>query len=99
VAVATNPFFIVEGLFDGLSQADADVLDGVVLIDLEVSFGFDFQIEGPVPSEELEHVIEKADAGLPAPVAAAVQVELQADLGFAGVAGDRSGSGHFTPSF
>ena len=88
VAIAADAGFVAEGLLHRLAQADADVLDRVVLIDVQIALGLDRQIESPVPREQLQHVVEKADARFPRARAAAVEVQLQADLGFAGGAVD-----------
>ena len=50
-------------LANNLPQYDADVFDGVVLIDVEVALGLQFQIEAAVLGEQLQHVIKKPDAG------------------------------------
>ena len=46
-----------------LAQHDADILDGVVLIHIQIAVGFQLQIEAAVLGEQLQHVIEEADAG------------------------------------
>ena len=45
------------------AERDADVFDGVMLIDVEIAGGLDLQVEAAVPGDQVEHVIEKADAG------------------------------------
>jgi hypothetical protein len=59
-----------------LAERDADVLDRVVLVDVEVARGVQRQVEAAVPREQLEHVVEEADAG--ADVVAALAVEASA---------------------
>ena len=73
LAVAADAGAVAQGLADGLAQADAHVLDRVVLIDLQVAGGLDGQIEGRVLGQQREHVIEEADAGGDLRLAAAVQ--------------------------
>ena len=46
-----------------LAERDAEVLDGVVLIDVEIAGRLQRQVEAAVPREQLQHVIEEADAG------------------------------------
>ena len=46
---------------DRLAERDAEVLDGVMLIDVEVARRVDAQVERAVARKQLEHVIEKAD--------------------------------------
>src|SRR4030095_6991119 len=47
----------------GFAERDADILDGVVLVDVEISLGADSKVEGAVSRHQLQHVIQKADAG------------------------------------
>ena len=79
---------VAESLLHRLAEADADVFDRVVRIDLQVSFGFDLEIECSMPREQLEHVVEEADTGLPGAGGRAIEVELEVDLRFAGGAVD-----------
>ena len=57
------PRFLPSGFEHGFAERDAGVFDGVVLIDVEIAFGFDVQIESAVARDEIEHVVEEADAG------------------------------------
>ena len=63
-----------------LAEHDADVLDRVVLIDVEVAGRVQRQVEAAVPREQLEHVIEEADAGADVVAALAVDDQPSADL-------------------
>ena len=54
---------------------------------------FDRQVEQAVMGDVVQHVVEKADAGVDLGCAAAVQVQRQLDLRFVRVAGDRLRSG------
>ena len=62
------------------AERDADVLDGVMLIDVEVARGAHVEIERAMPRHQIEHVIEKADAGAVLERALAVEIERDADL-------------------
>ena len=61
-----------------LAERDPDVLNSVMLIDVQVAGGLHLEIEAAVARHEVQHVIEKADAG--AIVVAALAVERQRDL-------------------
>src|SRR5947208_6275894 len=65
-----------------------------MLIDVEVAFGFDGEVEGAVAGNELEHVVEETDSRGDAGFSAAVQIQANADIGFVGVAMDCGCSGH-----
>ncbi len=56
-----------------LAEHDADILGGVVEIDMQVALGLHRQVEQPVPGESGQHVVEEADAGGDVGLAGAVQ--------------------------
>src|SRR5688572_12333245 len=62
---------------DRLAQRDAEILHGVVLIDVEIAGGANLEIERAVACHELQHVVEEADAG--ADVIAALAFDPEAD--------------------
>src|SRR5947209_6449560 len=82
-----------EGPRHGLGQGDADVLDGMVPVDVQVTDGVDVQVDQRVPGDLVQHVVEEADAGLELGDAGAVEVDAHPDLGFLGVALDGGGTG------
>ena len=67
-----------------LAERDAGVFNGVMLIDVEIAGGFHLQIEAAVPRDQIEHVIEKANAGVVLVVALAVERQRDLDLRFLG---------------
>jgi hypothetical protein len=54
---------VTERAIESFPESDSDVLDGVVLIDIEIAASHDFQVESAVTREEFEHVIEETDSG------------------------------------
>ena len=94
VAVAADAGFVAEGLLERLADGDADVFDGVVLIDVQIALGLHVQIDGCMLGQKREHVIEKTDAGGDVADARAIEIELDADLRFSGFAIDGGGAGH-----
>ncbi|MGB9466865.1 MAG: hypothetical protein WBR10_17290, partial [Candidatus Acidiferrum sp.] len=72
----------------------SDVFDSVVLIDVEISFRSDFQIEGAVPREEIEHVVKKANARGDARLSTPVEIQFQPNIGFVCLAVNVRGSWH-----
>src|SRR5699024_8533612 len=66
-----------------LAERDADILDRVMGVDMQVAAGLYIEIDQAVAGDLFEHVIEKADAG--GAVKAALAVEINADcyVGFA----------------
>ena len=63
ISGAQNASLVAQGLGESLPQHDANIFDGVVLIDIEVAGRFQFQIEAAMVREQFQHVIEEADAG------------------------------------
>jgi len=88
MAVAADSRLVAERLADRLPEADARVLDRVVLVDLEVAGGLHGQVDRPVPGEQLEHVVEEADAAGHLAAARAVEIHRQLDVRFGGLALD-----------
>ena len=73
MAVPTNAG-LVQRLVDRLAQRDADVLDGVVRIDLQIAVGNDVDIDQAVARHLFEHVLEERQAGLHVECTGAVKV-------------------------
>ena len=70
----------------GQPQTNAGVLNGVVLIDVQVAAALDLQIQRRVLGQKRQHVVEESDAAGDLRAAAAVEVDLQADFGLRGFA-------------
>jgi hypothetical protein len=66
----------------------------VVLIDVEIAFGCERQIEGPVACNEIEHVVEKADPGRDARGTSSIEIQADADVRLVGLAMDCGGPWH-----
>ena len=77
MAVAADARLVAQGLAQGLAEADADVLDRVVLVDVQVALGVDRQIDRRVLGQQRQHVVEEADAGGDLGLPDAVEVQFQ----------------------
>lgn len=64
---------VTEGLGEGLAEDDANVLDRMVVVDVEVAFAGDTDIDLPMEGKLLEHVVEKPNAGGDVPPRPAVE--------------------------
>ena len=73
------PLPVAERRRHRLAERDADVLDGVMLIDVEIPRRVQRQVEAAVTREELQHVIEEPDAGRDVVAPLAVEREPQRD--------------------
>jgi hypothetical protein len=62
VAEASHPRFVADRPGNGLAESDADVLDRVVRIDMQVALRLDVEVEHAVASHLVEHVLEERQA-------------------------------------
>ncbi len=92
--IAADARLVAQGFAERLAEADAHVLDGVMLIDVEIARGRDREIERGVLGQQGQHVVEEADAGGNAGLARAFEQQFQVDVGFGSLAVDFGGSGH-----
>jgi hypothetical protein len=97
VACAIDAYAIAQRFREELAENDAAVFDGVVLIDIEVTGGMQSEIEPAVLGEQLEHMVEEADAGPHVVTALPFDLEGAVDLRFFGDAFNLSGSQRRTP--
>ena len=90
--VAANALLVANRLHQRLADGDADVFDGMVRIDVQITLGLDFEINQAVPCNLIHHVIEKRHACFERRHSRAVEIELDADLCLVGVAGNFGGA-------
>ena len=86
MAVTADASLVAQRLGEGLAQTDADVLGGVVGVDMQIALGFDIEVDQPVARHLVEHVIEKGNTGLEDASPRAIEVDLDANPGFQGIA-------------
>ena len=87
--IAGDALHVAERLLDRLAERDADILGGVVVVDMQVALGLDRDVDARMPRQQVEHMVEKADAGRDVGHAGAVEVDGDLDVGFLGLALDR----------
>ena len=63
VGIAGDALHVAERLLHRLAERDADVLGGVVVVDVQVALGLDRDVDARMPRQQIEHVVEEADAG------------------------------------
>src|SRR5690606_6246912 len=84
---------VSDRLAQEVTEHDRAVLGGVVVVDLEVAFALQRQVEAGVARERCQHVVEKPDAAAHLCVTAPVDVEGRRDLGLAGHSRSRYDAG------
>jgi hypothetical protein len=88
VTITAQPLLAAERAPQRLAERDADILDRVMGVDVEVAAGFDLQVDQPVAGNLLEHVVEKRHAGGEAPLTTAIEVQANRDAGFERIPGN-----------
>ena len=63
VGIAGDALHVAERLLHRLAERDADILGGVMMVDMQVALGLDLDVDARMPRQQIEHVVEKADAG------------------------------------
>ena len=95
ISGAQDASLCTERLEHRFSERDACVFDGVVLIDVEIAFGCERQVEGPMACNEIEHVIEKTDSGGDARGTSPIEIQTDVDVRLVGFTMDCGGPWHF----
>ena len=92
VAITADAPLVAQGSGEGLTQGDAHILHGVVVIYPGVTLAGHRQIKATVAGEEGQHMVQETAAGGNGALSLAVQVQLQGNVGFRSFTVDRSGS-------
>ena len=88
-AVATDATLVAQRLLERVAQHDADVLGGVVGVDVQVALGAHRDVDQAVARELLQHVVKETDAGLDIVFAGAIEVDGGGDARLLGGAAHR----------
>ena len=79
MAIAADPCLVAHRLGNRHTQRDADILNGVVRVNVQITFGFDIQVDQTVTGDLVQHVVQKGHAGIKLLLAGAVQVDRDAN--------------------
>jgi hypothetical protein len=85
---------VSKSLAEGLADGKRDVFNRVMPIDFQISRAGDFQVEQTMSREQVEHMIEKADAGCDLRITSPIEVDLNLNIGLASRPSFLSGSCH-----
>jgi hypothetical protein len=88
VPVAAQSLLVAESPGQRLAERDADILDRVVRVDMQVAAGLNHRGRSGRGGNLLKHVIEEGDAGGEATLAAAVEIQPNGDPGFERIPGN-----------
>ena len=86
MAITTQALLVTDGLGQRLPKSDADVLDRVMGVDMQIAISLDLQIDQTVPRNLVQHVVQKRHAAGQRCRAAAIQVDSHRDTGLGSVA-------------
>ena len=90
--IARDAGHVAERLLDRLSERDPDILRGVVMVDMQIADRLDRHVDAGMAGEQVQHVVEEANAGRDRGRARAVEVDGHLDVGFLGLALDGRGA-------
>src|SRR5262249_35805109 len=86
VGIPRDAFHIAECLLDSLAKCDPNIFGGMVMIDVQVAFGLDRDVDPRVPRKQVEHMVKKTYAGCNRSTAGSVEIDFDLDVGFLGPA-------------
>jgi hypothetical protein len=82
MTITVDTPFIAQRPGQSLAEDDADIFDGMVRIDFQVTLSLHRQVKLCVPGQQRQHVVEKADPGMDFGSAMAVQFESDVNFCF-----------------
>ena len=93
-AIAANACLVAKRLSEGFAKTDADILHGVVGIDVQIAFRFHRKVHHAVAGKVRQHMVEETDASGQGALSGAVEVESQIDACFRCFTLNASGAWH-----
>ena len=88
MAITGNAGFIAKRLFQGLTQYDTDVFNRVMVVNVQIAFAGNIQVNQTMTRHLGKHVFKERNAGIQTIFTGTVKIEADGDLGFAGIAGN-----------
>ena len=88
MTVAGHAFFIADCFAEGFTQGNADIFDGMVIVDMQVAFALDVQVDQPMSGDLVEHVLKKRNTDIESGLTGTIQVDRGFNLGFQSIALD-----------
>ena len=88
MAITSNAGFIAKRLFQGLTHHDTDVFNRVMVVNVQIAFAGNIQVNQTMTRYLGKHVFKERNAGIQAVFAGTVKIEADGNLGFAGITGN-----------
>src|SRR5215469_7420842 len=95
IGIAGDALHLGKRLLDRLAERDANIFGRVVVIDVQIALGSNADVNSRMPGQQIEHVVEKADASFDRRRAGPIEVDGDLDIGFLSLARHRAFA-HFT---
>ena len=73
-AIALYPFFISQCLGKTFSQCNCSIFDGMVLVNFQVTCGFNVQIHPTVTGNLIQHMIKKSNSSINLTFSRSIQI-------------------------
>jgi hypothetical protein len=97
--VARDALHVAERLFHRLAERNADILGRMMVVDVQVALGPHADVDARMTRQQIEHVIEEANAGRDLGRAGAIEVHRHLDVGFLGLSSHRALAHHHPHQF
>ena len=91
-AIAADSLAVAQGLGDRLTQGNAGIFHGVMIVNVQVAFGFQCHVDQRMAGQLLQHMVEETYSRSDFICAFAVEVDFACDFSFCGFAADFGGS-------
>ena len=88
MTITPHTLFVADCFEEGLAYGDTDIFYGVMCIDMQITFGFDFEVDQSMTRDLIEHVIQKSNSGGQLRSSATIQIEFNLDLRLQSIACD-----------
>ena len=84
IAVALDASLVTQGREDAFAKGNGGVLDGMVLVNLQIAFRVDGEVHHAMFADLLKHVVKETQTGGDVATASAIKVDLDMDVGLLG---------------
>ncbi len=90
VPVAGQPLLVAPGRSQRLTERDTDIFDGMVRINVQITFRLNIQINQAMSGNLIQHVVEKGNAGGEIALTGTIKIETHGNLRLQRIASDFS---------